>query len=208
MYPVERVFSQSEEEIIFRIRQIIGDEKEVFVDDTNSNCTSNVMASGTIYQLEQPKGYPLEVYVNGIECTTSGNPTLMGYKMLKFNSAVLVSGANITVIYEHFRNSDLEILNTYDTSATTYLTKQCNLSLEELGIDLLVLSTAYGLLMKDLNNYIKSAIRVRDSDSEFDASMRPSSMKDLLKAISDELLAAIKSRTSCKLLHLPVYKVE
>ncbi len=210
MYTVEREFSASELEIIFRIRQLIGDEKEVFVDDVNSNCTNRVLASGTMYQLEEPKGYPLEVYVNGIEYTTSGSITadVLGYKLIKFSNPVLFSGVNITVIYEHFRHSDSEILDTYDTSSMTYLTQQCNLSAEDLGIDLLVLATSYVLLMKDLHNYIKSAIRVQDSDSQFDGSTRPTVLKDLLKSISDELLASLKVKTSCKVMHLPVYKVE
>jgi len=210
MYTLEKEFSTDESEIIFRIRQLIGDEKEVFVDDISSNSTNRVVASGTIYQLEEPKGYPLEVYVNGTEYTTSGSITveILGYKLLKFSAPILTSGANITVIYDHFKHSDSEILNTYDTSSMTYLTQQCNLSAEDLGLDLLILATSYVLLMKDLNNYIKSAIRVQDSDSQFDGSTRPTILKDLLKAISEELLSSLKSKTACKVMHLPVYKVE
>jgi hypothetical protein len=208
MFPPENTYSTQEEEIIFRIRQLIGDEKEVFVDDTNTAYSPNIKANGTIYQLEEPKGYPLEIYVNGTEYSGTNNPVILSYKMLQFNTPILVSGANLTVIYEHFRHSDDEIINTYDTSATTYLVAQCNLTMEDYGIDLLVLATAYILLMKDLSNYIKSAISLQDSDSQVDTSGRPTVLRDLLKAIADELLLALKAKTSCKLLSLPVYKVE
>lgn len=210
MYPVEQVFTLEEEEIIFRIRQLIGDDKEVFVDEKNVSF-SNILASGTMYEFSEIKAYPQEIYVNGIEYTSITNPSIIGYKFLKFSAPVLVSGANLTVIYDHFRHSDVEIIQTYDTSAFTYLTKQCNLTVEELGVDLLVLSTAYILLMKDLNTYIKSAIRIKDSDSEFDGSGtsgRPTLVMNLLKSIADELLVSLKAKTSCKMLHLPVYKVE
>lgn len=210
MFPVEQVLTVEEEEIVFRIRQLIGDEKEIFVDDTyaGNSCGGEVLASGTMYKLQEPKGYPLEVQVNQVEYTSSGNPSVLGYKYLKFNSPVLVSGAKLVVVYEHFRHSDLEIIDTYDTSALTYLTAQCNITVEELGVDLLVLATAFILLGKDLTLYVKSAVELQDSDSKFNAASRPNALKDLLKMIEGQLKSAIEARTRCKLLQLPVYKVE
>jgi hypothetical protein len=211
MFIEEVILTSEEEEIVFRVRQLIGDEKEVFVDDTYAGTScggGEVLASGTMYKLQEPKGYPLEVYVGGQEYTTSGNPTVLGYKFLKFASPVLVSGAKITVVYEHFKHSDLEIIDTYDSGALTYLTAQCNLSIEELGIDLLVLSTAYILLTKDLSVYVQSAVELQDSDSKYNASTRPNGLKDLLKMIQDQLKGAIEAKTKCKMLYLPVYKVE
>lgn len=208
MYPVEQELSPEESEIVSRIRTLIGDYKEVFVDDTSSKCGSKVLANGTMYQLEEPKGYPLEIFVNGIEYDDPADITVVGYKYLKFSTPVLASGVDLTVIYEHFKHSDTDILETYDTSSMTYLTAQCNLSVEELGVDLLILATAYVLLMNDLNEYIKSAIRLVDSDSEFDGTRRAGLINDLLNNISKELLASLKAKTSCKLMNLPVYKVE
>lgn len=211
MFPAEDTLSESEKEIIFRVRQLIGDDKEIFVDETyagNPCGGGEVVASGTMYKLQEPKGYPLDVIVNGTEYTTSGNPVVLGYKYLKFNSPVLVSGAKITVVYEHFRHSDVEILDTYDSSSLTYLTAQCNLSLDELGVDLLVLSTAYILLTKDISVYAQSAVELQDSDSKFNATSRPGALKDLLKMIGDQLKLSLETKTKCKMLSLPVYKVE
>lgn len=208
MFPQEVSFPAADEEIIFRIRQLIGDEKEAYVDDVVIGSCSNVVASGTMYQLEEPKGYPRQIYVNGLEYITIGNPTVIGYKYLQFSTSVLVNGSSLTVIYDHFRHSDLEIIETYDTSATTYLTKQCNLSIEDLGIDLLVLATAYILLTKDLSIYIKSAVKLEDSDSKFDASIRPRYLNDLINSISKELGSALEDKTRCKMNSLPIYKIE
>lgn len=208
-YPTEAVFTVQEQEIIFRIRQLISDTKEVFVDDVpNVNACGKVTASGTMYQLDEPKGYPLNVFVNDIEYTTSGNPQILGYKYLKFATSVLVSGASLTVIYEHFNHSDLEIIDTYDSSSTTYLIDVCNLTIEDIGPDLLLLATAYILISKDLQDFIRSAVNLEDSDSRFDASKRPQYLNDLLKRIGDQLKSGIEAATKCKMLSLPVYKVE
>lgn len=209
MYPQE-FLSLGEQEIVFRIRQLIGDELEVFVDEVSSDACSTISAGGTLYQLEEPKGYPLMVTVDGVEYTTSGTNSVavVGYKYLQFNQPTLVSGATLVAMYNHFRHSDTEILNVYDTSALTYLTKQCNLTIEELGVDLLTLSTSYVLLTKDLNNYIKSAVEIQDGESRFSAINRPRYLLDLMKQISDELKQALSEKTKCKMLSLPVYKVE
>lgn len=210
MYPAEVNFTAAELEIIFRIRQVIGDEKEVFIDDVNTNHCAQVTAGGSIYELQEPKGYPKKIILNGDEISTSGSvtATVINNKFIEFSSAVLVSGADLTVIYEHFKHSDLEILDTYDTSAATYLVTQCNLCATELGIDLLILATAYILLLKDLNVYIKSAVNLEDSDSRFDASRRPQYLSTLLDKIGAHLKDAIEAKTKCSMMSLPLYKVE
>lgn len=208
MYPQEPL-TLEEANIVFRIRQLIGDEKEIFVDELNpSNQCNKLTSSGTLYQLDQPKGYPLNVNVNGVEIVESGALTvsILGYKYLQFSSSI--AGSNMTVIYNHFSHSDSEIIDTYDTAAYTYLTGQCGLSASDLGVDLLTLSTAMVLLTIDLTNYIKSAVRLKDSDSEFEATYRPRSLKDLLDLINKELKTSLAAKMNCKMLSLPVYKVE
>jgi hypothetical protein len=214
IYPVQGSFSPEEEIIIFQIRQLIGDTEEVFIDDviTAGGC-SRVSANGTIYELDEPKGYPINIYVDGVEYTsTSGTygAQVLGDKYIRFTntSGVLFNDSHLVVIYNHYRNSDLDILNTYDTSAKIYLTAQCNLSDEQLGPDLLVLSTAYALLTKDMSEYVKSAVNLEDSDSRFDASRRPDALAKLLDSIGKSLKAALEAKTRCSMLSLPVFKIE
>ena len=183
MYSVERTLTQEEQEIVFRLRCLTGDTKEVYVDELSLD-SSHISASGTMYKLQEVPGYPTEVWVDGLEITSTSDLIVLGYKYLKFTSPILSVGTSLLVIYEHFRNSDKEIIDTYDTAAMTYLTKQCGLSMEELGIDLLVLATAYVLLMRDINTYITSAVRLRDSDSEFDGTNRVGLLRDILNNIS------------------------
>jgi hypothetical protein len=208
MYP-QLNLTPDEQTIVFKVRQLIGDEPEPYVDDIlNVDACGKVKAGGTIYELEEPKGYPLQVDINGNEYTQVNNPTVIGYKLLQFSSPVLVSGANLMVLYNHFRHADAEIIDTYDTSAYIYLVQACNLTADDIGIDLLTLSTAYVLLTNDMSDYIKSAVSLGDSDSTFDAARRPTHLGDLLKLIAGQLKEAVETKKACKMLSLPVYKVE
>jgi hypothetical protein len=209
MFPKEVILTAEEEALVFRIRQLIGDEKRVVVDDLYdvTQC-GRVKVQGSMYGLEEPKGYPLEVLVSGI--TVTSGVEVLGYEYLQWETipGPLSSDTSLSVVYEKFRHSDLEIINTYDTGATTYLVAQCNLSPEDLTQDLLVLSTAYALLSKDLSIYVSEAVNLEDSDSKFDASRRPQSLISLMRMIQGQLKDGIEAKTHCKMMSLPVYKVE
>jgi len=220
MFIEERILTAAEEEIIFRIRQLISDEKEVFVDDiTILNGMPSVKISGSMYELEEPKGYPQEVYVNGTEygTVTSGSTVVdvLTYKFLKFqlsgSTGPLQNGTTLTVIYDHFRHSDVEIIDIYDSGATTYLVNQCGLDYEDLTIDLLVLATAFILLTNDVYKLSSEAVELRDSDSEFRSAGATGGVRnliDLLKIINGQLLDTLNTKMKCKMMSLPIYKVE
>ena len=206
MYPQLNLPVQ-DQTVVYKIRQLIGDEQEPFVDDiSNVDSCSNIKAGGTIYELEEPKGYPLQVYVNGTEYTAISNPTVIGYKLLQFSTPTLVSGANLVVVYNHFRHSDADIIDTYDTSAYVYLVQACNLTPDEIGVDLLALSTAYLLLSNDVSEYAKAAASLSDSDSQFDTSKRPQFILDMMKLISGQLKEALEvKKRFCLVKLLPVF---
>ena len=221
MFIQERIFTVDEQDIIFRIRQLISDEKEVFVDEVNvvPNLPS-IQVSGSIYTLEEPKGYPQELYINGVEygTTTTGSTAVdvLSYKMLKFvltaGVGPLQAGKTLTIIYDHFRNSDVEIINTYDVGAYTYLVNQCGLDEEgDIPIDLLVLATAFIFLTKDIHKLSSEAVELRDSDSQFisaGATGGVRNLMDLLKLINSQLLDSLNTLMKCKMMRLPIYKVE
>lgn len=213
-YPPEIILSIEEEQLISKIRNLTGDIEEVFIDDvTSAGVCSRVKMNGSLYELEEPKGYPINIYVNGVEFTDTTGPfgvVVIGDKYLRFTdtSGVLNENTHLVVIYNHFRNSDVDILNLYDTGARVYLTAECNLSDEDLGEDLLALSTAYALLTKDMSEYVSNAVDLSDSDSRYNASNRPNALAKLLQIIGDRLKHAIEVKTRCKMLRLPVYKVE
>lgn len=214
MYPSEAVLSPEDLSIIFTVRQLISDSIEVYVDDyiDVSQC-AKIKVSGSMYELDYPKGYPIEVYVNGVEYTsTSGalGVEVLSYKYLRFTnpSGVLSTGSNLTVIYNSFRHSDLEIINTYDIGATIYLTDQCGLTHEDLTVDLLVLATSFILLSKDLNTYIKEGLNIEDGTSRIDATFRARDLNNHLNMIKKQLQTSLEAKMKCKMLNLPIYRVE
>ena len=209
MFPTEVTLTPAEESIVFQIRQLIGDEKRVVVDDLyDVGLCGRSKVQGSMYGLEDPKGYPLEVRLNGT-AVTSGVEVL-GYEYLQWDTVPgpLQEGSSLSVVYEKFRHSDLEIINTYDTGATNYLVSQCNLSPEDLTSDLLVLSTAYALLSKDMAKYVEEAVNLEDSDSRVDASRRPQGLNTFMRTVMDCLKDGLESKMRCKIMSLPVYKVE
>lgn len=221
MYPAEAAFSIAEQENILRIRQLIGDNKETFVDDVLvTPYVSNVKVSGTMYELEEPKGYPTEIFINGVEVTSTigyGSASVLSYKFLRFipTSGAIVpplnTGNQLVVVYDHFRYSDVEILQAFDYNATTYLVNQCGLDYEDLTIDLLILATAFILLSGDMYKLSSEAVELEDSDSVFRSAGATGGLRtlmDLMKIINDQLLAALNTKMRCKMMSLPIYKVE
>lgn len=215
MYPPDAVFTVEQAAVITRIRQLIGDSKEVYIDDIRNagDGCNNVSSNGNIYEMEEAPGYPLEVYVDGTEfIAISGAEGLevIGYKYLRFTGTapVITSSSSLLVIYHGFRNSDFDILETYLDGATTYLVAQCNLDEVDLTQDLLVLATAYILLGKDLAQYASEAVRLADSDSSYDNTARGRILQSLMDNVYKTLKDGIEAKTRCKLHSLPVYKVE
>ncbi|RKZ96082.1 MAG: hypothetical protein DRQ40_01995 [Gammaproteobacteria bacterium] len=209
MFPQEVILTPEEQVIVFRIRQLVGDEKRTVVDDVyDVALCGRAKVEGSMYALEEPKGYPLEVIVAGTPVTSG--VSVLSYEYLQWDTVPgpLVSNTPLSVIYETFRHSDLEIINTYDTGATSFLVSQCNLTVQELSQDLLILSTSYALLSKDVSVYIKEAVSLEDSDSTFDTSRRPQHLISYMKTVQDCLKNALEVKTRCKLMSLPVYKVE
>jgi hypothetical protein len=216
MFIPEVLYTADELHIITRIRNLVGDEKEVFVDDKIIVTSGiDIKANGTMYELDESKGYPVEVYVNSSEVGAQGQDpvSVMSYKFLKFTqSGALHIGDALTVVYEHFRYSDLEIINAYDLNAPTYLVAQCGLTFDDLTMDLLILATAFIFLTRDLSDMALNAAEVQDSDSTYrnaGATMGASrAITDLLNIVNNQLLKAITMKTRCKILSLPVYKIE
>lgn len=209
MFPSEITLTTAEQAIVFQIRQLIGDEKRTVVDDLYdvTQC-SRVKVQGSMYALEEPKGYPLEIRLSGAPVVSGVE--VLGYEYLQWDTVPgpLTANVPLSVVYEKFRHSDLEIINTYDNGATNYLVSQCSLTATELSQDLLILSTAYALLSKDLSVYVSEAATLEDSDSKYDTSRRPDSLIKFMQMVQKCLKDALAVKTRCKLMSLPVYKVE
>jgi len=118
-YPEELSMSLYEEEIVYSIRNYVGDQKSVKRDYVNPSCSlgyENVSDDGYTYTLTE-RGWPLKVVKDGVQYTTTSNPTVSDYTYLTFSGTTIstVSGV-VDVWYESFRYSDTEILSFYTTT--------------------------------------------------------------------------------------------
>ena len=125
MFPSEVVLTPSEEVIVFRVRSLIGDEKRTVVDEVNDvGLCGNVKLEGSMYGMEEHKGWPIDIRVGGVPVTSgavaSGTVEILNYEYIRWNTipGPLVNGTSLSVVYNHFRHSDLEIINVYDTFHT------------------------------------------------------------------------------------------
>ena len=112
-YPEEIEYSVSDKLIISRIRRLCGDPINLRRD---YNETDNIHEGGRVYQLDE-KGWPCSINIGEVTYNTSSNPTMNGYTYLKFtNGITTLSGVDLDVdiFYYTFRNSDREIMESYD----------------------------------------------------------------------------------------------
>lgn len=118
IYPEEMELTGSDKMVVDRIRTLIGDPVEL-TRDSGEEYAVNIHPDGTVYELSE-KGWPVSISMCGTQYVDSNNPTVNGYKYLKFNEDIseftTISGVdyNVDIWYYTFRYSDKEILNTYD----------------------------------------------------------------------------------------------
>lgn len=113
-YPVEIAYGSSDQLIIDRIRRLVGDP--IGLKREYDEC-DNIHQDNKVYELEE-KGWPCSVNINSTTYNTTSNPTVNGYRYLKFTDDITtVSGVAVTadIWYYIFRHSDREIMEAYDT---------------------------------------------------------------------------------------------
>ena len=118
LYPAEVSYGTSQRLTIQRIRTLIGDPVGLRR-ESGDEIAANMHSDHKTYELEE-KGWPASVHVATIPYNETTNPTVNGYKYLRFNSdisATTISGGieyGLDIWYYVFRWSDREIMDTYD----------------------------------------------------------------------------------------------
>lgn len=121
MYPPEISYGSSDQLIIDNIRRLIGDPIGLRRDYGEEEEYS-LSADRKVYQLDE-SGWPASINMYGIQYTSSNDPVVNGYEYLKFTNPIsstytMISGIeyNTDVWYYTFRNSDRNIMETYDSA--------------------------------------------------------------------------------------------
>lgn len=198
-YPPEIEYGTADQRIIDRIRLLIGDPIGLNR-EYGTEAESSIMPDGKTYQLDE-KGWPAFVNMNGTQFTETTNPSINGYRFLRFNGFIDVpitvtsggrtyqQGADIW--YYTFRWSDREIMEAYDNTPPPPPLNTTNANSE-----IYMLACAYDLLMAETWDYVsEDGATVTDEGSKYDPSPGIKARKDLLDAVKKRLDDAIKSLT-------------
>lgn len=206
IYPSEIDYDSSDKIIIDRIRLYIGDPLGLRR-EYGTDAMSSIHPDGMTYEMDE-KGWPAYITMSGKTFVDSLNPSVNGYRFLKFTEFVDTTcttctgiinicgdevlretEAGVDIYYYTFRNSDREIMEAYDSCpppsslTTTTATSQAYM-----------LQTAIDLLTKELiEDATEDGAKITDDKTGYDPSSGLDVRKDILAALKKDLEALVKS---------------
>lgn len=207
-FPEEEDYETAEQLIIDRIRLLIGDPLGI-AREFGEDAVSSIHQDGKTYELDE-KGWPIYITIGGVQYNCLGNPTVNGYKYLRFNCFVddvcttcsgyegdcgedvyrdVVTGPDIW--YHTFRFSDKEIKDAYDTCypPTPLTTTTAN-------SEVYMVQTAIDLLRSELwEDATEDGADIKDEGSHYNPDPGLKIRRDLLKDLTkrrDDLVKALQ----------------
>ncbi len=153
-YPPEAIFTSDDYVVVDKIRNLIGDRKEVVRDYTSPSAgnAANISEDRYTYSFSNPNGWPLKIILGSTEYTTLDDPVVNGYKSVTFSGAQITTSGTLDLWYHHFRYSDTEILQVYNG-----LTPPYPLTADQVTFELSIVSAAIELLSAELGMSSSSA---------------------------------------------------
>ena len=120
VYPPEVNYGTSDQRIIDKIRLHTGDPIELNR-QFGQEAEAAIHSDGSVFEFDE-YGWPASINMYGTQYNNITDPSVNGYRYLRFKSAIdttitTVSGIEyaVDVWYYTFRNSDRQIMETYDT---------------------------------------------------------------------------------------------
>ncbi len=195
LFPPEIDYSVAELRVIERIRRLIGDPvglRREFGEETQSSIHPDLRT----YELDE-RGWPCSVHINGEAHNDSIDPTINGYRFLRFQEnipePVTISGVSygVDVWYYHFRHSDREIMDAYENQPPppplTTTTANSEIYMQATAIELLE-----GELWEDST---EDGAVIKDEGTTYDPSPGLRTKEARLKALRktlDDMIAALQ----------------
>lgn len=197
-YPPEVVYGSADQLIISRIRLLIGDpvglEREY-----GEAAESSIHFDGKTYELDET-GWPAFINMNGIQYTDTNNPSVNGYKFLKFNDFIDVPVLTVTgtrtvqegvdIWYYTHRFADRQIMEAYDSTPPP-----AGLTTITANSEVYMLACAYDLLNSETWLYLtEDGAKLADEGSTYDPSpgmQLRDEMLDKLKKRLDDLIKSL-----------------
>ncbi len=162
LFPPEIAYGTADQRIIERIRRLIGDPKGLRR-EYGEEAASSIHFDNKTYQLDE-RGWPVSITMGGIQMNDSTDPTINGYKYLRFDediSVTTISGGiehGVDIWIYTFRHSDREIIEAYDncppplgltTTTATSESYMLQCAIELIQLELWENSVEDGSLVKD-----------------------------------------------------------
>lgn len=207
-FPEEVDYTDDEQLIIDRIRLWTGDPKGI-AREYGEDAMSSIHTDGRTYELDE-KGWPIYITIGGYQYTNISNPTVNGYKYLRFNCYIdhvcttssgyegdcgdtycqdIVIGPDIW--YHTFRFSDKEIMTAYNSCPPP-----SPLTTTTANSEVYMLQTAIDLIRSELwEDSIEDGAEIKDEGSHYNPDpglkIRRDLLKDLIKR-RDDLVKALQ----------------
>lgn len=196
-FPPEISYGSADQMIIDRIRLYIGDPLGLRR-EYGEEALSSIHPDGKTYEMDET-GWPAYVNMGGVQFTTTDNPSVNGYRFLRFKryiddvcyECVTYSGVcgedvtkevshGVDIWYYVFRHSDRQIMEAYDSCPppTPLTTTTAN-------SEVYMVQTAIDLLRKELwEDATEDGASIRDEGSSYD----PEPGLKIRKALLDDLV--------------------
>lgn len=206
IYDEEQEFTSEEQTIIDRIRLYIGDPLGIRR-EAGEESIANLHPDGKTYELSQ-KGWPVSITVGGQSFTDKLDPSVNGYRYLKFQGpvddicSICLTGDDlcgeevtknyslgIDIWYYTFRNSDRQILEAYDSCPPPP-----GLTMDTATTESYILQTAIDLIRKELlEDSTEDGASIKDEGSTYNPEPGLKAKKGLLDDLQKRLDDLIKS---------------
>lgn len=200
LFPPEVSYGTSEKLVINRIRLLIGDPKRL-TREYGEEAMASIHSDGKTYEMAE-KGYPVSINMAGRAFNDTLNPTVDGYRYLRFQEYIDVictscsgitnlCGDEVTIDIENsidiwfyiFRQSDRQIMNVYDTCPPPI-----GLTTSTATSQAYILQTAIDIIRKELlEDSVEDGSLIVDDQSKYDPSEGLKIRKDLLNDLQDQL---------------------
>lgn len=193
LYPPEIPYGTADQLIIDRIRRLIGDPIGLRR-EYGEEVASSIHFDNKTYELDE-KGWPADVRMNNTAMNTSTDPTINGYRYLKFDediSTTTWSGCveyGVDIWYYTFRWSDREIMEAYDNCPPPV-----GLTTATATAEAYMLQTAVELLYSEVwEASVEDGAVITDEGSRYDPSPGLDTRKSLLDNLQKKLDKLIQS---------------
>ncbi len=195
LFSPEVAYTASDKLVINKLRLLVGDPTNL-TRMHGEEALSSLHSDRRVFELAD-KGWPYSVMLFNTQYVTNTNPTVNGYKYLRFNtpldtSVTTVSGVDVAIDiwYTSFRYSDKQLMDAYDTT-----TPPAPLTVANCTQDIYLMQTAYDILTSESWELaFEDGAEIADNRDTYNPSAGLSARDKLLARLKKQLDEAVKSK--------------